>query len=141
MAPMALCCVSSVMAELVVSDGYVRGLPPGQANTAAFMTLGNAGDKPLRIIAVKTDAAAAAEIHESSNSNGMMRMQRLDELELEAGASVKLQPGGKHLMLLGLRQVLAEGNTVTLQFQLSSGQQFEASMPVRSVLTEHHHHH
>lgn len=128
-------------AELVVSEAYVRGLPPGQPNTAAFMTLSNTGDKAVEIIAVSSNASAKAEIHHSKNHNGMMSMEKLAGLTIAAGDSVTLQPGGRHLMLLGLHQPLSEGDEVKLQFNLSNGLAYAATLSVRSVLSEHHHHH
>lgn len=132
-----------VQADLVVEQGYVRGLPPGQANTAAFMTLINTGEKYVEIIAVGADVADKAELHTSSEQDGMVHMEKLDGLGIEAGQSVSLKPGSHHLMLLGLYNPLAEGDNVKLRFSLSDGSQYATILQVRSVLNEsneHQHH-
>lgn len=133
--------VSQVQADLVVSEGFIRGLPPGQPNTAAFMTLTNSGDEDITVIAVGSEVADKAEIHTSSEKDGMMHMERLENLMIAAGESVTLKPGGHHLMLLDLYKPLAEGDAVKVRFSLSDGSQYAAVLNVKSVLNENHQHH
>lgn len=127
---------STVRADLVIDNGFVRGLPPGQANTAAFMTLTNSGEYPVDIIAADSDVSERAEIHAHKHDDGMMRMEKVDKLALSTGASVELKPGGYHLMLINLNKPLKEGEQVKVRFSLSDGSQYAASLVVRSVLNE-----
>ena len=125
-----------VSAELVIEDGYVRGLPPGQLNTAAFMTLTNTGKKSIDIIAAGTDVAESAEIHGHKHTKDMMRMEKVEKITLKAGAKVEFKSGGYHLMLINLNKSLVEGEAVKVRFSLNDGSQYAASLPVRSVLNE-----
>ena len=129
-------------AELLIRDGFVRGLPPGQQNTAAFMRLQNTGVDDLVIVSAWSSVAARTEIHHHRELNGMMRMEQVPSITVPAGASFVLKPGGHHLMLMGLQQPLEEGDEVTIRLQTDAGQQIEQQLPVRSVLkeTKHHHH-
>ncbi|WP_339672891.1 copper chaperone PCu(A)C [Dasania marina] len=141
-----LCLLTTwAQAELIIEQGYVRGLPPGQPNTAAFMTLHNTGRLPLTIVAISSEAADKVELHTSRQHNGMVHMEQLERLPIAAAERVQLQPGGHHLMLLGLRRPLPEGESVALRFSLSDGTQATATLNVRSVLNEpeqtHQHHH
>jgi copper(I)-binding protein len=138
-------CMSAMMvqAELLVEEGFVRGLPPGQVNTAAFMALVNAGTNDLILQTVSSSVAEKAEVHITQHSNGMMTMKRVNNLVIAAGERVQLEPGGRHLMLLGLHQPLVEGDDVKLQFTFTDGSQAAVTLKVRSVLNEsaHQHHH
>jgi periplasmic copper chaperone A len=135
----AISCLS-VQAELQFNEAYVRGLPPGQPVTAAFMTLHNTGLAPVEIVSASSDSAKTAEIHEHLHREGMMRMQKVDSAIVPAGGNLVMKPGGYHLMLMQLHKPLKEGDTVSIQFQSKSGETFSAKLPVRSVLNEHKHH-
>ena len=126
--------------ELVIEEGYVRGLPPGQPNTAAFMRLSNNGEQPLTVVGVGSDVAKRAEIHRSTVKNGLMHMEKLADITIAAGATFELTPGANHLMLMGLEKTLVAGDSVKLRFSLKNGSQHTATLKVRSVLDEHHHH-
>lgn len=121
---------------LQVHDGYVRGLPPGQPNTAAFMRLENETAAPVELTGASSPVADKVELHQHSHEGGMMRMRKVDSLSLAPGATVQLAPGGYHLMLFGLRQPLADGQLVEIVLQLGNGEQYRLELPVRSVLNE-----
>jgi periplasmic copper chaperone A len=121
---------------LQVHNGYVRGLPPGQPNTAAFMQLVNDTSAPLVITGAVSPAADKVELHQHLHQDGMMRMRRVDKLVLEPGEVLELAPGGYHLMMFGLHQPLADGEEVEIVLQLGEQGQQRLVLPVRSVLTE-----
>ena len=128
--------LSPLARALEVEDAYVRGMPPGQSTTAAFMTLHNTGAQAVNLIGGSSPVADKVEVHEHSHVDGMMRMRQVAQLELPAGESVALRPGGYHLMFFGLKQVLSEGDSVELVLQFSSGEEQVLNLPVYSVLTE-----
>ena len=132
---------SGAMAELQVSGAYVRGLPPGQSVTAAFMQLRNTGPDKVLITAGATSAAERVELHAHRHNGDLMRMERLDSICIAAGERFDFSPGGYHLMLVNLRKPLRDGDKIELQ--LYSGEQLltELVLPVRSVLNEHKHNH
>ena len=95
-------------AELSLVDGYVRGLPPGQSVTAAFMTLRNSGDEELVLTSATTAVADKVEFHQHSHEDGMMRMRQIPSLRIAAGAQLQLAPGQLHMMLIGLRLIAVQ---------------------------------
>lgn len=131
---------SGPLTALEFTDAFVRGLPPGQKNTAAFFTVANAGARAWTITRVTSDAADRVEMHRHEHNNGMMRMREVDTLTIEAQSSLQFAPGGLHLMLIGLKQALREGDRVTLQFINDAGESATTEFPVISVVNEHRHH-
>jgi len=121
-------------AAVRVTDGYVRGLPPGVANTAAYMTLQNTSDKTISLVGGSTDVADHVSIHATVNTDGMMSMEHRMSLAIPAGGEVVLKTGGLHLMLMGLKGPLPERVAMTLAF--SNGASMEVMLPVISILDE-----
>jgi len=92
---------------------------PGQPNGAAYLTVENSGTEPDRLIALETPVAEAAEVHTMSDEGGVMTMRRLDAVDIAPGAPVVFQPGGLHIMLIGLKTPLKAGEMapLTLTFE------------------------
>ncbi len=127
----------NVSAEVKVKDGYVRGLPPGQMVTAAFMRLENDGDHEVVITGATSKAAERAEFHAHQHSGGMMSMKRVNSIVVPAKGVFELKPGNHHLMLINLVSFLREGDNVELNLEFKSGERMALTLPVRSVLNEH----
>ena len=89
---------------------------PAQTSTGAFVTLTSTAD--AKVVAVSTPAAKSAEIHESMTHGGVNHMQEVASVPLPAGKAVKLQPGGHHVMLMGLAKPLKPGESVPLTFTI-----------------------
>ena len=132
---------TTVAAKVSVEQGYVRGLPPGQPNTAAFMRLVNQSEESIIIDRVISASAKLAEFHAHSHSDGMMRMVKQDSITIPAGGKFVLKPGGYHLMLIDLVNPLREGDEVDITLYTAEGEAISLRLPVRSVLNEHKHHH
>lgn len=132
---------TSVIAEISVEQGYVRGLPPGQPNTAAFMRLVNQSDESITIDRAVSASAKLAEFHSHRHNDGLMRMVKEDSIIIPAGGEFVLKPGEYHLMLMDLVKPLREGDEVALTLYTTDGEAISMQLPVRSVLNEHKHHH
>ena len=107
-------------AGLHVMDARARPSPMAAGNGAVFLTIVNPTAAPDRSVSVSSPVAAAAEIHETVDDNGVMRMvPQPDGFEIPAHGAVELAPGGKHIMLLNLTQQLQPGQEieVTLTFE------------------------
>ncbi len=128
---MLLALAGSASAEVVVSEAWIRLLPPGVSTTAAYATL--TSDDDDRLVAAATPIAMSAEIHESAMENGVMQMNHIEAIALPAGETVTLSPGGLHLMVMGLQQTLEAGQQVEMQLEFDeSGTQtvmFEVRAP------------
>lgn len=114
---LAFCCAlllaaPTAFAQVTVSDAWVRGTVPAQMSTGAFMTLTAA--RPARLLGVSSPVASEVELHEMTLENNVMRMRAVDALDLPAGRSVALRPGGFHVMLIDLNRQLKPGETVPL---------------------------
>ena len=120
--------------KITVVDMAVRAAPLEGGNSAAFMTVLNGLDKPVRLTSITGDLAVAVELHETINDNGIMKMEpRPDGFEIPAGGSVELAPGGKHVMIMGLVKPLAAGDTVDLTLNFDDGEQIAVKAPVLDV--------
>jgi copper(I)-binding protein len=123
------------VAQIAVSDAWVRGTVPGQHATGAFMRLTSLGD--LVLVGATSPAAKIVEIHEMKMEGGVMKMGAVGRLPLPAGKIVELKPGGYHVMLMDLARPLTEGDSVpiTLTFEDKSGkkQSVEVKAAVRAL--------
>ncbi|NPA58050.1 MAG: copper chaperone PCu(A)C [Aquificae bacterium] len=116
-----------------VVDPWVRAVPPTMKNSALFMTIINDGDEDDELIEVKGDISKMIQIHRTVNENGVMKMVHVEKIEIPAHSKVELKPGGYHVMLMGLKRPLKEGEKIkfTLVFKKSGEIQIEA--PVRKM--------
>jgi len=120
---------------LSVTDAWVRAVP-GSAVAAAYMTLHNSGTQPLWVSGVRTALAGHAMIHETRLEDGRSTMRPHEPLMVAPGASVKLEPGGLHVMLEMLAHPLAVGEQVPLELLLEGGGSVAVSAPVRPLSAE-----
>lgn len=124
-------------AGLEVGDPYVRAVPPGQPNSAAFMTLRNTSAENHALVGAESPAAETVELHTHVDEGGMMRMRRIKRIDLPAGERVTLQPGALHVMLIGLKSELAPGQTVELTLIQDDGERLSIRAPVRPIAPMH----
>ncbi len=122
-------------AEIGVTDPYARAVPPGQPNSAVFMSLTNRSSKDRALVGAESSAAKVVELHTHVNEGGMMRMRRVERIDLPAGQSVALKPGGLHVMLIGLKQNMAAGDEVDLTLIYDDGDKAMIKAPVRKIAT------
>ncbi|MBT00202.1 MAG: copper chaperone PCu(A)C [Oceanospirillaceae bacterium] len=120
-------------ADVTIKEPYARAVPPGQPNSAIFLEIENRGNA-IQLVGAESSAAQVVELHTHTQENGVMRMRRIDAIELPANTQVTLQPGGLHIMLIGLQQGLSEGEEIDLKLQFSDGDSAELTLPIRSVM-------
>lgn len=122
----AICLAGSAQAEdvmagnLKISAPWARATPKGAAVGGGYMTITNTGATPDRLVGGSTDVAGKFEIHEMKMDNGVMKMRPVEGgLEVKPGQTVQLNPGGYHIMLMGMKQQLKEGEhfKATLDFE------------------------
>jgi copper(I)-binding protein len=115
--------------ETSVTGAWVRLAAVSGNPSAAYFTV-NGGPKDATLTGVSTPAAARAELHESMNMGGMMSMTPVKLVAVRAGSSVAFAPGGKHVMLFGLKPDVRAGGTIALKFSFASGQVIETQAKV-----------
>lgn len=129
--------LSAQSGDIEVTEAYVRGLPPGVVNTAAFMRILNRGYADRVLVGGSTPAADSVSIHATINDNGMMKMEHKMNLVIPAQGQVLLESGGLHLMLMGLKGSLGEGEgEVELNLSFQDGGTISLRLPVINILDE-----
>lgn len=108
---------SAVSAQPGLENAWIRMMPPNVHATAAYASISVEGAD--RLLSVRADIAEKAEIHETKMENGMMSMRPLVAIELDANALTELKPQGKHIMLIGLKRPLQEGEEVPLVLEFA----------------------
>lgn len=130
-----------------VKNVWARATVPGQKIGAVYLEI--TSDTAARLVKADSPAAATVELHAMAMKSGVMEMRRLDGLELQAGKTASLAPGGNHIMLIGLKKPLKEGDkvavTLTVEKSPKVQEKVEVSAEVKSMVTGmggamHHHH-
>ena len=105
-----------------VMTAWSRALPPVSRNGAVYLSLKNYAEVPDRLVGASSPIANQIEIHTHAMEGEMMTMRPVEDIVLNPGEYVRFEPGGKHLMLIGLRQPLKEGEQfpLTLEFKKAS---------------------
>ncbi len=130
MLPLILVLAQPARAEIEVSAAWARATAPGMPMGAVYGVVTNRGDEDVTLLSLQTDIARLAEIHESVEVNGMMRMREIKPFTIPAGGKATLEPGAKHIMLMGLKAALVEGETLTIRASFSDG----SEVPVTAVI-------
>jgi hypothetical protein len=106
-------------AGVQVSGAWARATLPGQKVAGVYMQLRS--DAQARLVGARSPASSEAEIHLMNNEGGVMKMRRVDSLDLPAGKTVSLEPGGHHLMLLDINRPLKAGEHVAVTLVIEAG--------------------
>lgn len=116
-----------------VDNAHVRATPPHTKNSAAFMVINNNGDKQAKLVAATSNIADRVELHSHIMSDGMMKMRQVDEIIIEANNHVELRPGSFHVMFLGLKSPLKEGENVTFNLYFDNGDEVIIDAPIKKI--------
>lgn len=117
-------------AQTIVKEAWVQGTVPQQKATGMFAQItSTAGGK---LVSASSPVAGVVEIHEMSMDGNVMKMRAIPGLDLPAGKAVDLKPGGYHVMLMGLKQPLKEGDTVAVTLVIEGKDGKRESVPVKA---------
>jgi len=119
--------------DISISDAYVRATAPGQANSAAYMKLHNGSMHAYSVVDAEGHAAKAIELHTHVKAGDMMKMRRIDKIDVPAHGDVALKPGGHHIMLIGLKQAANEGDSIHLSLVFNDGSKKMVNVPVKKM--------
>lgn len=116
-----------------VTDAYVRAAPSGGVS-AIYFRIENPSDAPDTLVTVATDVSDDAQIHQTvTDEDGQSRMEPTDRIPVPAGATVALEPGGYHIMLLDLKRDLAEGDSLLVELTFAERGTLTPRVPVRPL--------
>lgn len=127
-----------------VADPWVRATTGTEdaSMTAAFMAIDNTGVAQITLVAATSPTTSMVELHEMVMVDGASMMQEVDGgIVLEPGRGQLLQPGGLHIMLMGLKDELAAGDEVELTLEFSDGSSLDVTAPVKEFTEETEHYH
>ncbi len=126
------------MASFTVGDLVVEAPWARESVTksgAAYLTVRNDGDQDDRLIGVSADVAEMAQIHESTMQDGVMKMRPVEAIEVPAHGEAALEPGGLHIMLMGLKAPLEEGKSFPLTLTFENAGEIEVMTTIEGHRT------
>ena len=128
--PLAAPAAAQQSATVVIEQPWSRATAGNARTTAAYMTLRNVGAAADRLVSAATPLAETVELHTVIKEGSVMRMRPVAAIDVPAGGATTLQPGGFHVMILGLHKPLKEGTRLplTLTFEKAGSVAVEATV-------------
>lgn len=120
-------------AEIMVEGAWVRLPPPVADTAAAYMTIRNRGDKDVEITAIETAIATNPEFHSMDMDGEMMMMKKMEKVIVPAHGGISFDPGGNHLMLIGLTRTLKTGEHLMMTLKTSDGESIMVHAEVKDM--------
>lgn len=116
-----------------VTDAWARPTIGEGRTTAAYMTITNGGNEDDALQSAHSPKAEAVELHKTTmTADGVAQMREVKNgLPIAAGGTIKLAPGGIHLMVMGLDEALAEGGELPLTLEFAKSSPMNVMVPVR----------
>jgi periplasmic copper chaperone A len=115
--------------DLTIAGAVARASIGNAPTSAVYMTITTAG-APDRLLGAASPAAQAVELHTSLEQAGVSKMERVESVPIAADAPAKLEPGGVHVMLIGLQSPLEDGTTVPLTLSFEKAGEVTLEVPV-----------
>ena len=126
-----LCATSTVQAaDLTVRDAWARATAGQSKIGSAYLTLKNTGATADRLVSATAPVAGAVELHTTIQDGDVMRMQKLDTIDLAPDATVEFKPSGLHIMLVDVAAPLKQGARFPLTLTFASGQNVTVEVAV-----------
>ena len=128
-----LACAQTDTANVDVKDAWVRSTVPGQMGTGAFMKI--TAKTGMKLVGVSSPVAGLGEVHEMKMDKDIMRMRAVPALDLPAGKTIELKPGGYHVMLMDLKQPLLKDSKVPLTLTFKDAKGIQSKMELALTVT------
>ena len=120
--------------DLVITQAWSRATPSGAKIAGGYLTIENKGTAADRLVGGSGNIAGKVEVHEMAVNNGVMTMRPLDKgLAIEPGKTVKLAPGGYHLMMFDLKGPFKQGEKVPVTLEFEKAGKVTLSLDVQGV--------
>ena len=130
-------CAAPVTEGLEVRDAWARPAAQGANGAVYFVIRSSNADE---ITSASSDIAEAVEMHESMMSGDVMEMHHLESVPLAAGEEVPFEPGGLHIMLVGLKQELKAGDEIEITLHFQNHEDIHVNVPVNDASTPQENH-
>jgi hypothetical protein len=118
-----------------VINFFSKALPPVSRNGAVYLTIINKGEQLDRLVGATTPIAKLAEIHTHKNDDGIIRMRKVDFVEIDKKEEISLVPGGDHIMLVHLMKPLIEGEEFPLTLHFEEMGDVSITVPIKAADT------
>jgi periplasmic copper chaperone A len=119
------------LGDLVVESPWAR--ESVTRTGAAYLTVRNGGDQDDRLVGVSSEVADKAKLHSSVMQDGVMKMRAVEGLDVPAHGEAVLEPGGLHIMLIGLKAPLEEGKSFALTLEFENAGEIEVTTTVEDI--------
>src|SRR5277367_5938562 len=120
--------------DLVITQAWSRATPNGAKIGSGYLTIENKGAAPDRLVGVSADVAGKVEVHEMAMKDGVMTMRPLEAgLAIDPGKTVKLAPGGFHLMMMDLKSPLKPGDKLPMTLEFEKAGRVQVSFDVEGI--------
>jgi copper(I)-binding protein len=119
--------------EVEVTAAWARATPPGAEIGAAYVTIANRGGFEDRLLGAATPAARSVTIHQSLEESGVATMRPVDAPRIPVGGALEMQPGGTHLMLMGLSAPLRQGEVIPVTLRFERAGDVTLQVPIASI--------
>ena len=116
--------------SLEIMGPWSRATPKGAPTAIGYMTIKNNGTTPDRLIGGSVDFASGFQLHSMTMEDGVSKMRELESVDIGPGQTIVFKPGGSHVMFVGVKQPLSQGQHVkgTLVFEHAGTVQIEYSV-------------
>jgi copper(I)-binding protein len=118
--------------KVAIGQPWARSTVPGQTAGGGFLTLQSVGGDD-RLLGASAAVAQTVELHTMSMDGNVMRMRRVEAIDLPAGKTVELKPGGLHVMFMGLKAPLGEGDTFALRLRFEKAGEVTVNVKVQAA--------
>ena len=124
---------TSAQNTIAVERPWARATPAGARNGVVYVTLINNGSAGDSLLSAATPVADQVQFHSATEENGVSRMREMRTVDVAPGAKVAFSPGGLHIMVVGLKQPLKEGQTFPLTLTFEKAGKIDVTVPVEKV--------
>jgi len=125
------------LGAIEIGHPYARATAPGQPSGGGYLSLSNAGAND-RLLSASAEVSKAVELHTMTMEGDVMRMRQVDAIELPAGKKVELKPGGLHIMFIGLKAPLKQGDKFPLKLKFEKAGEVTVEVNVEAASTASH---
>jgi hypothetical protein len=119
--------------SIVIEHPWSRATPAGAKNGAVYATVINSGNSDDSLIGAATPVGGQVQFHSVVEENGVSRMRELPAVEVRPGAKVTFGPGGMHIMVVGLKEPLKEGQSFPMTMTFEKAGKIDVMVPVAKV--------
>lgn len=127
------------LGDIAIGHPYARATAPGQPTGGAFLRLENRGRVDDRLLSASADVGRSTELHAMKMEGDVMRMREVAAIDVPAGKVVELKPGALHLMFLGLKGPLKEGDKFPLRLKFEKAGEVTVTVNVEAASADHSH--